>query len=109
MGTDSVVQRQQTRTAGQTIQNLVPFRAVSPVYSPTPVSPLHSSAMRPNAQPLVASLTLHLPTQSVRSMQWCIDLQQAPTRAQQQPTNLQQQPLDLVSPTMGEDAWLDSL
>ena len=39
VGTGSAVQRQQIRTAGQTIHNLVPFRAVSLVFSPTPVSP----------------------------------------------------------------------
>ena len=39
VGTGSAVQRQQTRTAGQTVHNLVPFRAVSPVYTPAAVSP----------------------------------------------------------------------
>ena len=80
VGTGSVVQRPQARTAGQ---NLIPFRAVSPVYTPTPVSPPDSATMRPNAKPLVDSASLHVPTQSLRSMQWPTDLQQPSTRSQQ--------------------------
>ena len=58
VGTGSLLQRQKTGTAGQ---NLNPFLAVSPVYTPMPVSPPHHSTMRPNAQPLVDSPTLHVP------------------------------------------------
>ena len=37
--TESVVQSHLTHTAGETLPNLVPFRAVSPIYTPTAVSP----------------------------------------------------------------------
>ena len=46
VGPGAMVQRQQIRTGGQMIQNLAPSRAVSPVYTPTPVSPPQHSTMR---------------------------------------------------------------
>ena len=95
------------------MSNPVPLRAVSPVYTPTPVIPPHHSTMGPHVRPLVDSPTLHVPTQSVRVRQWPTDLQQPSTRSQPQLANQQQQhgnmqhSRDLMSPPLGEDL-LDS-
>ena len=97
LGAGAVVQRLQTRTAGQKIHNLVPFQALSPVYPPAPVSPPHSSTMPPNIQLLVDFQTLHVPTQSVGSLHWPVDLQQPSGSVQQQTVNLEQPSLDLIS------------